>query len=136
MLGVSKLTTLEAMAKRGDLSRIDLTVGDIAGGSIGDLPPNTTAANFGKVSADASPEDKALAIINMIAEVIAVLSIANARASHQSNIVFTGKLTCVFRFIQQVKQLERMFGRGFVIPEHADYATAIGAARKASRDEN
>jgi type II pantothenate kinase len=133
MLGVSKLTTLETMARRGDLSRIDLTVGDIAGGSIGDLPPNTTAANFGKVNADASPDDKALAIINMIAEVIAVMSVASARACRQTDIVLTGKLTFVFRFIQQVKHLERLFGRGFLIPEHADYATAIGAARKASQ---
>jgi type II pantothenate kinase len=133
MLGVSKLATLEAMAQRGDLTRIDLTVGDIAGGPLGDLPPNTTAANFGKISADATPEDKALAIINMIAEVIAVLSVASARACHQTDIVLTGKLTCVFRFIQQVKRLERMFGSGFIIPDHADYATAIGAARKVSQ---
>ncbi len=57
------------MARKGDLRRIDLSVRDIAGGPIGDLPPGTTAANFGKISADATPEDKALAIMNMIVEV-------------------------------------------------------------------
>lgn len=133
MLGVSKLETLEAMARRGDLSRVDLTVRDIAGGPLGDLPPDTTAANFGKLAADSTPEDKALAIINMIAEVITVLSIASARACGQRDIVLTGKLTRIFRFIRQVKRLERMLGRGFIIPEHADYATAIGAARKTSQ---
>src|SRR5208337_4967164 len=39
MLGVSGLDTLEAMAGRGDLHRVDLSVRDIAGGPIGDLPP-------------------------------------------------------------------------------------------------
>ncbi|MBE3603396.1 pantothenate kinase [bacterium] len=131
MLGVSTLETLEAMAARGDLSRVDLTVHDIAGGAIGDLPPGTTASNFGKVGADATAEDKALAIMNMIVEVVSVLSIAAARACGQEDIVLTGKLTRIFRFMQKVKRLNFVFGRGFLIPEHADYATAIGAARAA-----
>jgi type II pantothenate kinase len=132
MLGVSSLQTLEAMAERGDLSRVDLTVRDIAGGAIGDLPPGTTAANFGKFAADATSDDKALAIMNMIVEVVSVLSIAAARASGQHDIVLTGKLTHVFRFMQRMKRLNFVFGGGFIIPDHADYATAIGAARAAS----
>jgi type II pantothenate kinase len=131
MLGVSSLETLEAMAERGDLSRVDLTVRDIAGGAIGDLPPGTTAANFGKITADATSEDKALAIMNMIVEVVSVLSIAAARACGQQDIVLTGKLTRIFRFMQRMKRLNFIFGSGFAIPEHADYATAIGAARAA-----
>jgi type II pantothenate kinase len=133
MLGVSSLETLEAMAERGDLSRVDLTVRDIAGGAIGDLPPGTTASNFGKITADATAEDKALAIMNMIVEVVSVLSIAAARGCGQDNIVLTGKLTRIFRFMQKVKRLNFVFGGGFAIPEHADYATAIGAARVAMR---
>jgi type II pantothenate kinase len=131
MLGVSTIERLEAMAKKGDLRRVDLTVRDIAGGSIGDLPPSTTAANFGKISADATPEDKALAIMNMIVESIGVLAMASARACNQENIVLTGKLSRLFSFVQGVKKLSFPFGRRFVIPEHADYATAIGAARHA-----
>jgi len=131
MLGVSGLDTLEAMASRGDLHRVDLTVRDIAGGPIGDLPPGTTASNFGKLASDATADDKALAIMNMIVEVIGVLSIASARACGQEDIVLTGKLTRIFRFMQNSRRLEFVFGSGFSIPEHADYATAIGAARTA-----
>ena len=129
MLGVSTFETLEKLAERGDLSRVDLTVRDIAGGAIGGLPPGTTASNFGKISADATAEDKALAIMNMIVEVISVLSIAAARGCGQEDIVLTGKLTRIFRFMQKMKRLNFVFGNGFLIPEHADYATAIGAAR-------
>ena len=131
MLGVSTLQTLESLAERGDLSRIDLTVRDIAGGPIGDLPAGTTASNFGKISADATAEDKALAIMNMIAEVVSVLSFATARACSQHNIVLTGKLTRIFRFMQRQKRMDAMLAH-FIIPEHADYATAIGAARAAA----
>ncbi len=136
MLGVSGLDTLEAMASRGDLHHVDLSVRDIAGGPIGDLPPGTTAANFGKVSSDATQDDKALAIMNMIVEVIGVLAIASARACDQTDIVLTGKLTRIFRFMQNRRKLEFVFGRGMVIPEHADYATAIGAARTALKSAN
>jgi type II pantothenate kinase len=129
LLGVSRIDTLEAMAVRGDLSRINLTVGDIAGGPLGDLPPASTASNFGKVGSDPAPEDKALAIINMIAEVVMVLSLTNARAYGQKDIVLTGKLTRTIQFARRFSHMEPMFNRGFIIPEHAAYATAIGAAR-------
>jgi type II pantothenate kinase len=133
MLGVSTLERLEELARKGNLHRVDLTVRDIAGGAIGDLPPGATAANFGKVTADATPEDKALAIMNMIVESIGVLALASARACGQQNVVLTGKLTRIFRFVQEMKRLDFPFGRRFVIPEHADYATAIGAARHAQQ---
>ncbi len=112
------------------MSRIDLTVRDIAGGPLGDLQPGATAANFGKIGADATNEDKALAIMNMIVEVVSVLSFATARACDQRDIVLTGKLTRIFRFMQRQKRMDMMLAR-FTIPEHADYATAIGAARAA-----
>lgn len=133
MLGVVTIERLEELARKGNLTRVDLTVRDIAGGPIGDLPPNTTAANFGKVGADATSEDKALAIMNMIVESIGVLSMASARACGQENIVLTGKLSRLFRFMQEMKRLDFPFGRRFIIPEHADYATAIGAARTAQQ---
>ncbi len=134
MLGVVTIERLEELASKGDLRRVDLTVRDIAGGPIGDLPPNTTAANFGKVAADATPEDKALAIMNMIVESIGVLAMASARASNQENIVLTGKLSRLFKFMQDAKHRDFPFGRRFLIPKHADYATAIGAARTAQKD--
>ncbi len=133
MLGVAGIDTLVALAERGDLGRVDLTVHDIAGGSLGDLPPSTTASNFGKISADATPEDKALAIMNMIVEVVGVMSVASARACAQQDIVLIGKLTRIFRFMDGLRGLKSIFGRDFLIPEHADYATAIGAARYAAQ---
>jgi type II pantothenate kinase len=95
LLNVARLETLEQMAERGDLSRIDLTVGDLAGGPVGNLPADATASNFGKLSSDVAPEDKARALINMIAEVIVVLSVTAARASALTDIVLTGKLVRV-----------------------------------------
>jgi type II pantothenate kinase len=129
LLNVVRLETLEELAAKGDLTRVDLTVGDIAGGPIGHLPADATASNFGKVSADARPEDKARALVNMIAEVIVVLSVAAARANEHRDVVLTGKLVRVKPFIERVTATRFLFERNFIIPPHAEYATAIGAAR-------
>ena len=129
LLNVARLETLEQMAERGDLSRIDLTVGDLAGGPVGHLPADATASNFGKLSSDVTPEDKARALINMIAEVIVVLSVTAARASGLTDIVLTGKLVRVKPFVERIKATRLLFERNFIIPPHAEFATAIGAAR-------
>ncbi len=123
------------MARRGDLSRIDLTVGDIAGGPLGNLPPTTTAANFGKLNADATPDDKALAIINMIAEVIGVMSFASARACNQRDIVLTGKLTRIFELPAPGQAARAHLGHGFVIPRARGlcYRDWRGAQRRECR---
>ncbi len=129
LLNVARLETLEQLAATGDLTRVDLTVGDIAGGPLGTLPADATASNFGKLSSDARPEDKARALINMIAEVIVVLSVSAARAADHRDIVLTGKLVRVKPFLDRVTATRFLFERNFIVPQHAEYATAIGAAR-------
>jgi hypothetical protein len=69
--------------------------------------------------------------MNMIVEVVSVLSFATARACDQRDIVLTGKLTRVFRFMQRQRRMDALLSH-FTIPDHADYATAIGAARAAA----
>ncbi|MCX8073027.1 MAG: pantothenate kinase [Candidatus Binatia bacterium] len=129
LLQISRLETLERLAAGGDLSHVDLTVGDIAGGPVGRLPAHATASNFGKLGADARAEDKARGLINMIAEVIVSLSVLAARACGQREIVLTGKLLRVRPFVERVLATSGLFDCEFLVPPHAEYATAIGAAR-------
>jgi type II pantothenate kinase len=133
LLGVTRLDTLERMAEHGDLGHIDLTVGDIAGGPVGIVPANATASNFGKVRADPSPADKALGLVNMVAEVIFTLSLTAARARLHHDIVLTGKLTRVKLLRERIEAVRSRRGESFIIPPYADYATAIGAARTVSQ---
>lgn len=128
ILNINTLKTLEAMAKKGNLRNIDLSVGDIAGGPVGNIPADATASNLGKVTADATEADKALAIINLIAETLMVMSVFAARACDQKNIVLTGKLIKVQKLINILKDRGKMFEMNFVVPKYAEYATAIGAA--------
>lgn len=129
LLNATRLETIEALAARGDLKRVDLTVGDIAGGPVGNLPVEATASNFGQLRSDATVEDKARALVNMIAEVIVSLSITAARGHGVRRIVLTGKLLRVTPVVERIRATRRMFDLEFLIPAHAEYATAIGAAR-------
>jgi len=132
LLGVTRLDTLEQMAAHGDLSRVDLTVGDIAGGPVGIAPASATASNFGKVRADPTPADKALGLVNMVAEVTFALSFMAARARQHTDVVLTGKLTRVQLLRERLEALRPRRGENFIIPPYAEYATAIGAARAVS----
>ncbi|GBD25523.1 Type II pantothenate kinase [bacterium HR30] len=129
LVQISRLDTLERLAAAGDLAHVDLTVGDIAGGPVGRLPAHATASNFGKLGADARPEDKARGLVNMIAEVIVSLSVLAARACSQQDIVLTGKLLRVRPFMERVRATTGLFDVQFLVPPYAEYATAIGAAR-------
>ncbi len=133
LLHVSRLETLERMAARGDRFRVDLTVEDIAGGPVGSLPPGATASNFGKLGSDAAPEDKASALLNMIAEVIVVVAIGAARAFGHEDVILTGKLVRVRALLERIQSTRALFGANFIVPPHADVATAIGAARSLRR---
>lgn len=128
LLGVSRLDTLEQLALHGDLSRVDLTVGDIAGGPVGIVPATATASNFGKVRSDPTQADKALALVNMVAEVTFTLSLMAARARQHHEIVLTGKLTRVKSLRERFEAMRPRRGESVVVPPYAEYATAIGAA--------
>lgn len=133
LLNVTRIETIERLAAAGDLSRVDLSVGDIAGAPVGKLPIDATASNFGQLRADATPEDKACALVNMIAEVIVSLSVTAARAHGLRRIVLTGKLVRVKPLLDRIRALRELFGTDFILPEHAEYATAIGAAHSVER---
>lgn len=128
ILNINTLKTLESLAEKGNLRNIDLSVGDIAGGPVGSIPTDATASNFGKITEDSTDADKALAIINLIAETLLVMSIFAARACNQKNIVLTGKLIKVKKLADIMKDRGKMFGANLIVPKYAEYATAIGAA--------
>ena len=48
------------LAKKGDLTRVDLVLKDVSQGNISNLQPDTTVANLAKLAPEASKEDIAL----------------------------------------------------------------------------
>ena len=128
MLGVDSVEHLEQLAEGGDLSSVDLRIGDISGDHNFEIKETITASNFGKLSDIANKNDIALGITNMVAETIAMLAIFAARNFKVKNVVLTGNLTAMPTVAKVFEGLEETFGVRFIIPEQAQFATVIGAA--------
>ena len=115
------------LAQTGNLSRVDLLLEDIMDRDISFLHKGTTAANFGKMSDNAGSEDIALAIINMVYQVIGVLSVFAARARNLKQVIVTGNGSSNKLGQKVLADITEMYGIEFLYPANAEYTTAIGA---------
>ena len=129
MVGLRDLHHLEALAEKGDISKIDLRISDISKKNLSPtLYLDTTASNFGKLSDLATREDLALGIINLVFETIGMVSVFAARCFGLKRVVLTGKLSVMKQARGVFDTLGKMFDMEFLFPEYARYGTVIGAA--------
>ncbi len=128
MLGVTDIQNIVELASSGELSNIDLMVSDITKKDIPGMSSDLTAANFGKLSDLATNSDLALGLINMIFESIAMLALFASRDKKIGKIVMTGNMTNIPQAKQIFDALNKTFEAEFIVPEHSQFATVIGAA--------
>lgn len=123
-----RVEELEGMGKKGKLE-LDLKVKDIIGKGIGVIPADATASNFGKaLKIKVKREGIALCLLNLLAEVIGVMSVFAARSKECREIVFTGRVTAKNKFIRErIKKVMKLFKSKAFFPSNAEYATAVGA---------
>lgn len=127
VLHVDDAMKLSEMAKAGDVTNVDLTIGDISKSEIPGLPMDTTASNFGKVSDDPSKEDMIAGIMNLVYQSIGTMSVLAAKNSNLTDIVLTGQLTSMPQCIDISNAFSKLYGMNFIVPEDAVFATAIGS---------
>lgn len=128
MLKVRDFDNIIELAKDGELSHIDLTIGDISREKVSGFTDDITAANFGKVSDLATKNDIALGIVNMVFQAIGMMAAFASRSVGVTDVVLTGNLTTVPQARDMFSVLQELTGLRFILPEHAEYATALGAA--------
>jgi len=128
LLPVAGFNDIMELAKTGKLNQVDLLLGDITDTSLSFLKDESTASNFGKMLDTATPNDIALAIVNMVYQVIGVLSVFAARAKNTERVVVTGNGSdnLLGRKVL-AEDITSLYGIEFVYPEFAEYTTAIGA---------
>mgnify|MGYP000607277621 CR=1 FL=1 len=133
MLGTHDFEEIEMMAKKGDTGKVDLTVFDIVGGPIGIVPAEATASNFGKINADASKEDVAAGLFNLVCQVVGVVGAMAAKAYRlEEEVIVTGGLVRSALASSIIRNTMSLFGIHPCIPENCEYCTAVGAARSIS----
>lgn len=136
LLNITDPNRLDALASEGSATGLNLTIGEILGGAIGTLPPNTTAVNFGRVAREpinATPADTAAALVNMVGQVIAIIAINAARATQNDNIVIVGHLTDLPSIRETLRLVGQLYGATLHLPALGGYATATGALLEAAK---
>ncbi len=128
LCGTRKYDQIIKLAATGDVSSVDLTVGDITRNSHPSLPLDITAANFGNVSDDATAGDFAAGVVNMVLQSIGTTAIMACRACNCDTVVLTGFMANLPQARSCCDLFTRLHRVQFIIPENAAYATAIGAA--------
>lgn len=121
------IAVLSHLAESGDLSQVDLTIGDICREDIPSLPSHLTAANFGKINSMATKQDLAYGLINMVFQTIGMLAVFACRNDSVKDVVLVGALTVLPQAAPAFQELSRLHGIRFLLPQRAVFATAIGA---------
>ena len=115
------------LSKQGDLSNIDLRIADLTDEDIKTLPPELTLANFGKLKKDASKSDIVIGLVNMVFEVIGMMTAFASVNDSIKDVVLIGNIACIPVVKDILKKIEKTHGLSFVIPENPQYAVVIGA---------
>lgn len=130
LIGIVDPPEIDALAQRGRDTVHNLTIGEILGTNIGSLPADTTAVNFGRAArhaVDATPEDTAAALVNMVGQVIGVVAINAARAQQMEHAVIVGHLTDLPSVRRTLEIVGQFYRASIIIPEQGGMATALGA---------
>jgi type II pantothenate kinase len=116
------------LAKGGKLDRVDLLLEDITETDISFLNRSATAANFGKMLDSAENSDIALALLNMVYQVIGMISVFAAKSAGIDRIIVTGNGSNNPVGKPILETISGMYGIRFDHPPDAVYTTAVGAA--------
>ncbi len=128
LIGVSSFEELTQLARDGDRRQVDLLVGDIyaAGGAL--LPPEVTAASFGKL-ASTRDADLAHALLGMLGENIALICSALTRIHGMETVVFGGSTLSENPILEQTLELiTRALGHKVHFLRGGAFCGALGAA--------
>jgi type II pantothenate kinase len=130
LIGTADPGVVDALARAGNPAGVNLTIGEIIGESIGSLPPDTTAVNFGRLARQAltpSRPDLAAGLVNLVGQVIAVVAINAARSQGFTTIIVIGHLTDLSSMRTTITQVGEFYGAPITIPQSGGFATAMGA---------
>lgn len=128
ILKTDNIKEVEKMAEKGDISKVDLLIGDISKSPLPNLPVDVTASLLAKVQTNSRQEDLALGIIHAVLQTIGSCAVFTALHTDIKNFVMIGNLSLLPQCKMAFAELERLYGVRFHIPPFSQFRTAIGAA--------
>lgn len=129
LCGTEDFGRIGVLAGQGRLNKVDLTVGALLTEIPPTLHPDMTVTNFGRVAADAVPADLAAGAVNLILQAVGTMALLACQGTNTDTAIFTGSVTELPQAEANFQLFSRVYGVQFLLPPHAAYATALGAAR-------
>lgn len=128
LLKTDDIRTVSEMAMRGNISNINLRIGDISAKPLPGLPMSAVASLFGNARSDASREDVAIGLIWTVLQSVGQSAVLASIGSSIREYVMIGNLTLLPQCRMVFPAIEKLYGVKFIIPEYSEFCTAIGAA--------
>lgn len=128
LLKTDDIRTVSEMAVRGNISSINLRIGDISSRPLPGLPMSAVASLFGNARSDASREDIAIGLIWTVLQSVGQSAVLASIGSNIREYVMIGNLTLLPQCRVVFPPIEKLYGVKFIIPEYSEFCTAIGAA--------
>ena len=128
MLNTSDIKQVSALAMQGDITHINLQIGDISAHPLPGLPMEATASIFARAKNDATKEDIACGIISMVLQSIGSAAVLAAQGTDCRDMVLIGNLSLLPQCKEIFPALEKLYDVRFHIPKYSQFCTAIGAA--------
>jgi len=127
LLSMSDFNSIMELAGKGKLNQVDLLLEDILETELSFLNRQATASNFGKMLDTAEKEDIALGLVNMVYQVIGMISVFAAKSKNTDTVVVTGNGSKNSIGKKVLESITVMYKVKFEYPPDAEYTTAIGA---------
>ena len=127
LLGTDDLAEVGRLATAGDRTKLDVTIGEVVGGSLGALPPSATASHFVKFANGAAREDVAASLVRMIVEITLTVTLLGLQASRHDVAILIGRVLSFAAIRAELEEAAVRFGGLLVLPPRPALATALGA---------
>jgi type II pantothenate kinase len=137
LLGTTDPIEIAKLAKQGNESGVDLILEDVVSGPIGELPSDTTAVNFGKISkidSEISKQDIAAGIVNLVGQTAARIATSVATTFNAKEIVVVGRSPSFNGLKNSLEQAASIMGFSPHFPKNGEYASALGALLVAEKN--
>lgn len=128
LLKTDDIQQVAALAEHGDISHVNVLIGDISTNPLPGLPMDAIASLFGNAQSNASREDIALGLIWMVLQSVCSASVLASLGSGIKEFAMIGSLTLLPQCRLVFSATEKLYGVRFSVPRHAEFSTAIGAA--------
>lgn len=128
LLQTDDIKQITEMAMEGDISHINLSIGDISVRPLPGLPMDATASLFANAQGNAQREDIAKGLICMVLQAIGSATILSSLNSGIRDYVLIGNLSRLPQCKEIYPKLDKLYNVRFIIPGRSEFCTAIGAA--------